>query len=80
MKELGRGSFGTVWLERCIQGNSKEEVRAVKEIQKVGSGDYFRELEAIALFSHTKVGLPLVFIHPSSYTSPNLYLVRAMLC
>lgn len=54
-RKLGRGSFGVVWLERCIQGDDKGEVRAVKEIQKPESSDYYRELEAVALFSHTKV-------------------------
>lgn len=63
VKELGRGSFGTVWLERCIQGDRKEEVRAVKKVQKLESSDYYRELEAIALFSHTKVSLLLVLVH-----------------
>ena len=63
VKELGRGSFGIVWLERCIQGDRKEEVRAVKEVQKLESGDYYRELEATALFSHAKVGLLLMLIH-----------------
>ena len=31
-KGLGRGSFGIIWLERCIQGDSKGEVRAVKKV------------------------------------------------
>lgn len=63
-RRLGRGGFGTVWLERRIQGSnaSRAEVRAVKEIQKpVGSDDdavidYTCELEAVAKFSHSKVG------------------------
>ena len=59
VKRLGRGNFGTVWLERCIEGDIKKEERAVKVVPKVGSGDYYRELEAIALFSHTKVILPV---------------------
>lgn len=54
-RRLSRGAIGSVWLERCIQGDRKGKVRAVKEIPKHGSGDYNRELEAIALFSHTKV-------------------------
>ena len=65
---LGRGSFGIVWLERCIHGDDNGKVRAVKQIQKLESGDYYRELEAIALFSHTKVNkstapiyLPMLF-------------------
>ncbi|MCJ1241142.1 hypothetical protein MMC14_009146 [Varicellaria rhodocarpa] len=53
-KELGRGGFGIIWLERCVQEGSEGEVRAVKKIQKVQSSYYYRELEAIALFSQTK--------------------------
>ncbi|KAK8137469.1 hypothetical protein PG984_002962, partial [Apiospora sp. TS-2023a] len=54
---LGRGSYGTVHLERCITGDEQEErLRAVKEIKKyIVSGeelDYARELEAIAKFSN----------------------------
>ena len=63
VRELGHGSFGIVWLEQCIQGDRKEELRAVKKVQKLESGDCYRELEAIALFSHAKVNLLLVFIH-----------------
>ncbi|KAL9131407.1 MAG: hypothetical protein Q9217_000675 [Psora testacea] len=51
---LGRGGSGIVWLERCIQGDCNGEVRAVKKVQKLESGDYYKELEAIVLFSHTK--------------------------
>lgn len=68
-RRLGRGSFGIVWLERCIQGDSEGKVRAVKEVQKFESSDYYRELEAIALFSHNKVSLLLLSIHhPLSHT------------
>ncbi|CAI7606307.1 unnamed protein product [Penicillium bialowiezense] len=50
-KELGRGSFGIVWLERCPRDNS---LRAVKEItkKKIRENVYHRELEAIIKFSH----------------------------
>ena len=53
-REIGRGSFGTVWLERCIYGDSKGKIRAVKKVQKSESSNYYRELEAIALFSHSR--------------------------
>lgn len=56
---LGRGGFGIVWLERCIQGDNQGKVRAVKKVQKLESSDCYRELEAIALFSHQKVSLLL---------------------
>ena len=58
-----RGNFGKVWLERCIQGDNKGEVRAVKRVRKLESSDYYRELEAIALFSHSKVNLLPLFIY-----------------
>ena len=61
-RKLGHGGFGIVWLEQCIQGDSEGKVRAVKEIQKLESSHYYRELEAIALFSHSKVSLLLVSI------------------
>jgi hypothetical protein len=49
-KELGRGSFGTVYLERSEKG----EIRVVKVIAKHGKIDYNRELMAMAIL--TKVG------------------------
>ena len=54
-KELGRGGFAIVWLERCIQGDGEGKLRAVKQVHKVETSNYNRELEAIALFSHSKV-------------------------
>jgi len=66
-RRLGRGSFGDVWLEECIQGDTKGEVRAVKKIQKLDRNHYYRELEAIALFSHHKVGLSMFLIGVISY-------------
>ena len=59
-KKLGRGAYGIVWLEQCVLGEKRDELRAVKEVQKYGSGDFNRELEAVALFSHTKV-IPMFF-------------------
>ena len=60
-KTLGNGSFGIVWLERCVQGDGEGKVRAVKKVQKLDSSDYHRELEAIALFSHSKASIMLSF-------------------
>ena len=54
-RDLGRGAFGVVWLERCVQGNTEGQVRAVKKIQRLQDGEYYRELEAISLFSHDRV-------------------------
>jgi len=52
---LGRGAYGSVYLERCNVGN---KLRAVKEIKKavvVGRAlEYTRELEAIFKFFHSK--------------------------
>jgi serine/threonine protein kinase len=73
-RNLGTGSFGTVWLEKLIVENG-EKYRAVKEVRKVVQRskaiDYSRELEAIAKFSHQKVqkgsffGTFLLFSVPS---------------
>lgn len=63
-RRLGRGSFGQVWLDKCISGPSSGQVRTVKEIWKdtvrTAPGiappiNYHRELEAIAKFSQKKV-------------------------
>ncbi len=64
LKELGRGSFGVVWLEECTEGPSTGDVRAVKEIRKgtATASNYSRELEAIAKFSQKRVALDLAFV------------------
>jgi calcium/calmodulin-dependent protein kinase I len=54
-KELGAGSFGAVYLERCVQGEKVGKVRAVKKIKKPEDTNYYRELEALAHFSYPKV-------------------------
>ena len=58
-KRVGRGSFGCVWLEQCMQGQGEIELRAVKEVIKCPHAtkkvDYNRELETILKFSHRKV-------------------------
>lgn len=58
-KELGRGSFGVVWLEKCTSGPDLGQVWAVKELRKgtrtVSPVSYARELEAIAKFSLERV-------------------------
>ncbi|KAI1421312.1 kinase-like domain-containing protein [Xylaria sp. FL1777] len=55
---LGRGGFGSVWLEVCVSGPKQGEFRAVKEIKKqeiwTDTIDYGRELQAVAKFSHHK--------------------------
>ncbi|KAK3378969.1 hypothetical protein B0T24DRAFT_694261 [Lasiosphaeria ovina] len=56
-RNLGRGSFGTVWLERCTSRLMKDQdpLRAVKVIKcRTGgspSSECARELEAIGKFS-----------------------------
>lgn len=58
-KELGRGSLGVVWLEKCTSGPNLGQVYAVKELRKgtrtVPPASYARELEAIAKFSQERV-------------------------
>ncbi len=60
-KERGSGSFGVVWLEKCTEGPSTGDIRAVKEIRKGTAtvSNYSRELEAIAKFSQKRVSLDL---------------------
>lgn len=57
--ELGRGTFGAVYLERCVEGPKTGQLRAIKEIPKNHDAapriDYTRELEAVLKFSHGKV-------------------------
>jgi hypothetical protein len=65
---VGRGAYGTVYLEKCDLGG-KPKLRAVKEIKKyVVPGeelDYMRDLEAVAKFSNQKVTVPI-----SSFDKP----------
>ena len=56
-KALGRGSFGAVYLEECVRGSNEGKVCAVKEIQKPEDSNYYRELEAVALFSYKQVSM-----------------------
>ncbi|KAH7131079.1 kinase-like domain-containing protein [Dactylonectria macrodidyma] len=58
---LGRGAYGTVWLEECIASSGprhgESDLRAIKEIHKrphVSTSEFHRELEAIAKFSHDR--------------------------
>jgi hypothetical protein len=61
-QKLGEGGFGIVRLQRCTQGIDEGSARAVKMLKKSGTSNYYRELEAIALFSHEKVCLTLIFL------------------
>jgi hypothetical protein len=55
-RDLGAGTFGRVWLERCVEGPEPNRLRAVKAISKNQSTiEHERELEAIAKFSHENV-------------------------
>lgn len=60
-KIIGRGSYGSVRLEKCVKGQRNGlEMRAVKQLSTARSPhsqplDYTRELEAIAKFSQAKV-------------------------
>ena len=59
-RRLGRGGFGEVQLEKCIAGQREGAIRAVKIIDRQSNSpkplDFNRELEAIAKFSHARVG------------------------
>jgi hypothetical protein len=61
--QLGNGSFGTVWLEKCdkVYRSDRPVLRAVKEIhlQSSNSVDYIRELDAFAKFSQPRVSCPI---------------------
>jgi hypothetical protein len=59
-RDLGRGGFGQVRLQRCVTKSAKQNsLRAVKIVNKPsnpsGSLDCKRELEAIVKFSHDRV-------------------------
>jgi hypothetical protein len=77
-RNLGTGSFGTVWLEKLIVENGEEKYRAVKEIrkgmQRSKAIDYSRELEAIAKFSHQKVQKSSFFSTLLLFSVPSLLL------
>ena len=56
---LGKGGFGSVWLEETVESKKEPRVRAVKKIiigkLALEDKDCVRELEAIAKFSHQRV-------------------------
>ncbi|KAJ9481498.1 hypothetical protein VN97_g11978 [Penicillium thymicola] len=58
---LGAGTFGTVWIEKCVPSEGPARVRAVKVIKKSSdpSEQIYcdQELEAMAKFSRPRVGL-----------------------
>ena len=58
-RDLGHGSFGRVWLEKCATGRSEGQLRAVKMVRKIPNSssivDFHRELEAVAKFSNARV-------------------------
>ncbi|CAH0050908.1 unnamed protein product [Clonostachys solani] len=61
--ELSTGTYGRVWLEESINEEERGNMRAVREISKTNRGqqvNYDRELEAMAKFSHSKVGFILL--------------------
>jgi hypothetical protein len=60
ISQIGSGAYGSVWLEKCVQGHQDVELRAVKRVstRPLRSGreiDYNQELKAVAKFSHDKV-------------------------
>ncbi|KAJ5356301.1 hypothetical protein N7517_010910 [Penicillium concentricum] len=57
-KAVGSGSYGSVWVHRCLTSENQGELQAVKMVNKsqLSSGgiDFCTELEAIAKFSQKK--------------------------
>ncbi|KAK3112368.1 hypothetical protein LTR53_011433 [Teratosphaeriaceae sp. CCFEE 6253] len=78
-KELGKGGFGVVYLERCVQGNHVHDLRAVKELRKLASDNYNRELEAAALFSHSRYEESFVKSYGWYETTESIYLTMEYL-
>ena len=78
-KLLGCGSFGDVWLQECIYGDSKGKARAVKQMRKLQNTNYDGELEATAFFSHHEVSMVLLAMTYGSFSS-EFRLVRKMFC
>lgn len=60
-KSVGCGSYGSVWLHRCLTSEDQAELQAVKILGKrlLSSVriDFYKELETIAKFSQKKVHL-----------------------
>ena len=58
-RKLGRGRYGTVWLETCTAGERQGQSRAVKEIEhcsrNFNTSIVVRELEAIGRLSQKNV-------------------------
>lgn len=55
-QRVGRGSYGVIWLERCVKGRAEGQLRAVKQFPApITPTECERELLAIAVFSHDKV-------------------------
>ncbi|KAF2737982.1 kinase-like protein [Polyplosphaeria fusca] len=79
-KCIGRGGFGSVWLERCVRGKRDVELRAVKNIPRPAEAkDYLRELESIAKFSHPRYARCFVKSLGWYETSDDLYIAMEYL-
>lgn len=67
---IGGGAYGRVWLERCLRGERGHKLRAIKEVHKTREPhkkvNFSRELEAMAKFSHQKVGSCLTILYSIS--------------
>jgi serine/threonine protein kinase len=51
VKELGEGTYGKVYMEKCVDGPRLQGLQAVKRTRKKPNIDWEGELRAIALFS-----------------------------
>jgi hypothetical protein len=61
IEHIGSGAYGSVWLEKCVQGPRDGDLRAIKKVstRPLRNGreiDYGQELKAVAKFSHDEVG------------------------
>jgi hypothetical protein len=82
---IGQGAFGIVRFERRrpqmdnYTQTTHNQVRAVKEIRKLGTPDYMKELQAIARFSQAQVRCnALLCLLKHGLLTP--LLVRALFC
>ena len=65
---IGAGAFGNIVLQKCVQGATRRDTRAVKVGSKAQCKrlNYIRELEAIAKFSG-KLACKLITLLPPGH-------------
>lgn len=66
VKQLGRGGYGTVSLERCTSSPGTERLRAVKRVSKPPGSQsrlYLRELKAMARLVRPRVRPQQIYVN-----------------